>query len=50
MKRLAARYRALQDRLVKEMRLRGICDIEARNAFLPAFIADYNRRFGAAPQ
>jgi hypothetical protein len=28
----------LQDRLVKEMRLRGISSIEAANAFMPAFI------------
>jgi len=40
----------LQDRLVKEMRLRGICGIEAGNAYLPAFMADYNRRFGVAPR
>ena len=39
-----------QDRLVKEMRLRGICGIEAGNAYLPAFMADYNRRFGVAPR
>lgn len=42
--------RTLQDRLVKEMRLRGICGIKAGNAFLPAFMADYNRRFGTAPR
>lgn len=42
--------RTLQDRLVKEMRLRGICGIEAGNAYLPAFMADYNRRFGVAPR
>ena len=39
----------LQDRLVKEMRLAGISTIEAGNAFLPAFMADYNRRFAKAP-
>ena len=39
----------LQDRLVKEMRLRGIHDPEAGNAYLPAFLADYNRRFAKAP-
>jgi len=42
--------RTLQDRLVKEMRLRGICGIDAGNAYLPAFVADYNRRFGVAPR
>ena len=40
----------LQDRLIKEMRLREISDIEAANAFLPAFMADYNVRFAAEPQ
>jgi transposase len=39
----------LQDRLVKELRLRGISDRDAGNAFLPAFMADYNRRFERAP-
>lgn len=42
--------RTLQDRLVKEMRLRGICGMEAGNAYLPAFMADYNGRFGVAPR
>ena len=32
----------LQDRLVKEMRLQGISDIEEANRFLPRFIEDYN--------
>ena len=40
----------LQDRLVKELRLRGIDDIESANAFLPEFIADYNQRFSVAPK
>jgi hypothetical protein len=35
----------LQDRLIKEMRLDGITDIEAANAWLDIFIADFNRRF-----
>jgi hypothetical protein len=39
----------LQDRLVKEMRLCGIDNIAAGNAFLPAFIDDYNARFAKAP-
>jgi len=37
--------KTLQDRLVKEMRLRGINNIEEANRFLPEFIEDYNRRF-----
>jgi transposase len=40
----------LQDRLVKELRLRGIDAMEAANAFLPEFIDDYNRRFSVAPR
>jgi len=40
----------LQDRLVKEMRLRGISDRQAAEAFLPEFIIDYNKRFSVAPK
>ncbi len=39
----------LQDRLVKEMRLLGISSMEAGNAFLPVFMADYNARFAKPP-
>ena len=42
--------RTLQNRLVKEMRLRGIDGMEAANAWLPAFVADYDRRFAVAPR
>lgn len=42
--------RTLQDRLVKEMRLRNIDGMEAANRCLPEFAADYNRRFGVAPR
>lgn len=41
--------RTLQDRLVKEMRLADICDMEAGNAFLPGFMEDYNKRFAIVP-
>jgi hypothetical protein len=40
----------LQDRLVKELRLRAISTVEAGNAFLPGFMDDYNRRFGRTPR
>ena len=40
----------LQDRLVKELRLRGIDSIDHANAFLPEFLADHNRRFARPPQ
>ena len=35
---------------MKEMRLRGIGDIGAGNAYLPEFMADFNRRFAVAPR
>ena len=37
--------RTLQDRLIKKMRLRGISDIEAANAYLPEYMAEHNQRF-----
>src|SRR5471030_2704159 len=40
----------LQDRLVKELRLRKIDTKEAANAYAPHFIADFNGRFGKAPR
>jgi hypothetical protein len=40
----------LQDRLVKEMRLAGINNMAEANAWLPAYIADYNRRFAVVPK
>ena len=42
-------WQTLQDRLVSELRLRGINTLEAANAFLPAFLADLNPRFARAP-
>jgi hypothetical protein len=35
----------LQDRLVKELRLRGISTQAAANAYVPEFLQDYNQRF-----
>jgi hypothetical protein len=32
--------KTLQDRLVKELRLRGICNMEDGNAFLRAYMED----------
>jgi len=40
----------LQDRLTKELRLRGISSLETANAYLPEFIAAYNARFAVAPR
>jgi hypothetical protein len=42
-------WQTLQDRLVSELRLRGLSTAEAANAFLPAFLTDLNRRFARAP-
>jgi transposase len=42
-------WATLQDRLVSELRLRGIRTVEAATAYLPDFIADFNRRFGRPP-
>ena len=39
----------LQDRLIKELRLQGLSDINAANAFLPTFLATHNARFARAP-
>jgi len=40
----------LQDRLVKELRLKGISSVAAANAYLPQFITDYNSRFAVEPR
>ena len=41
--------RTLQDRLVKELRLAGISDIAAGNAFLPGFMERFNDQFAKSP-
>lgn len=38
-------FGTLQDRLVKEMRLRGICTKEEANSFLKRYLPGYNKRF-----
>jgi transposase len=40
----------LQDRLVKELRLQGISDIDCANAFLPEYREDFNQRFAVHPR
>lgn len=40
----------LQDRLPKELRLRGISNMAEGNAYLPEFIADLNQRFAVEPR
>jgi len=48
--RVERAIQTLQDRLPKELRLRDIASPEAGNAYLPEFIADFNRRFAVAPR
>jgi transposase-like protein len=43
--RIERLFGTLQDRLVKEMRLRGIKTLEEANQFLEAYLPVYNRRF-----
>ena len=40
----------LQDRLVREMRLRGLNNMQQGNAYLPEFILDFNARFAVQPR
>src|ERR671928_476290 len=40
--RVERMHQTLQDRLVKELRLRGISTMADGNAFLPVFMDDYN--------
>lgn len=40
----------LQDRLIKEMRLRGINDIAVANIYLSEFMEDWNQRFSVEPR
>jgi transposase len=47
--RIERLWQTLQDRLVSELRLRGLATLEDANAFLPAFRADHNRRFARPP-
>jgi hypothetical protein len=48
--RVERAHLTLQDRLVKELRLRGISRIDIANRWLPTFQADYNRRFAREPR
>ena len=40
----------LQDRLIKEMRLAGISDIDSANSWLPDYVKNFNRRFAVDPK
>jgi hypothetical protein len=48
--RIERLFGTLQDRLVKEMRLRGVRTIEEANAFLEVYLPFYNRRFSVCPK
>jgi hypothetical protein len=48
--RIERLFGTLQDRLVKEMRLRGIRTIEQANGFLETYLPFYNRRFSVSPK
>lgn len=43
--RIERSYGTLQSRLLLELRLAGVTDIEAANEFLPKFVARFNERF-----
>ena len=47
--RIERLWGTLQDRLTSELRLRGLSTLEAGNAFLPEFLADFTRRFARPP-
>jgi hypothetical protein len=48
--RIERLFGTLQDRLVKEMRLRGIRTLEEANVFLEEYLPIYNRRFSVSPK
>src|SRR5258708_6361128 len=47
--RIERLWGTLQDRLTSELRLRGLRTLEAVNALLPQFLADFTRRFARPP-
>ena len=48
--RIERLFRTFQDRVVKEMRLKGISSIEEANKFLQGYLPEYNGRFSVKPQ
>ena len=48
--RVERAHLTLQDRLVKELRLRGLSTPATANVYLPEFLTDYNERFASEPQ
>ncbi len=48
--RVERAHKTLQDRLVKELRLAGINDVDAANTFIGGYVEDFNRRFAREPR
>jgi len=48
--RIERLFRTFQDRVIKEMRLRGIRTIEEGNRFLAEYLPVYNKRFSVRPR
>lgn len=48
--RIERLFGTFQDRVVKEMRLKGIKSIEEANAFLETYLPEYNSRFTVEPR
>jgi len=48
--RVERMFNTLQDRLVKEMTLRGINTIEEANTFLKSYLSSHNKRFAVKPK
>src|SRR4030043_910362 len=48
--RIERLFRTFQDRVIKEMRLRGVKSIEEGNKFLEAYLPLYNKRFSVRPR
>jgi len=47
--RIERLFKTFQDRVVKEMRLKGISSIEEANKFLQEYLPKYNRKFAVTP-
>jgi len=48
--RIERLFRTFQDRVIKEMRLRGVKTIEEGNKFLEGYLPLYNKRFSVRPR
>jgi len=48
--RIERLFRTFQDRVIKEMRLRGVKSIEEGNQFLEEYLPIYNKRFSVRPR